>query len=244
MHYNKDAYGQEMWAHWKGKDSYEVVEREDGFVGLSGGAKAYFAGYKDWPEIQKRAIKFARGKILDIGCGVGRVGLYLQGKGLNVTGIDNSPLAIRICKARGLRKAKVLPIENIGRFPPHSLDTIIMFGCNFGLFGNFSRARRLLKIMHQITSPNALLIAESNDIYKTKDLVHLAYQKQNRKNGKMPGQLRIRIRFRNYIGDWFEYLLVSPAEMKKILAGTGWKVKKLIRSKKAMYVAIIGKVGQ
>jgi len=100
MKKEKDAYGQEMWAHLNGKDSYEVVERDDGFVGLSGGAKSYFADYKEWPKWQKQAIKFAKGKVLDIGCGAGRVGLYLQKKKLDVVGIDISPLAIKVCKKK------------------------------------------------------------------------------------------------------------------------------------------------
>ena len=29
----KDAYGQEIWAFFQGKESYEIVERDDGFIG-------------------------------------------------------------------------------------------------------------------------------------------------------------------------------------------------------------------
>ncbi|MEK6952442.1 MAG: class I SAM-dependent methyltransferase [Nanoarchaeota archaeon] len=241
MKKNKDAYGQEVWYAFKGKESYEVVERDDGFVGLSGGAKSYFAEFKEWPKWQKQAIKFVKGRILDVGSGAGRVGLYFQKKGFDITCIDNSPLAIKVCKKRGLKKAIVLPIENINKFKKNSFDTINMFGNGFGLFGNFKKAKRLLKILHKITSPSALIIAESNDPYKTDDPVHLSYHKFNRKRGRMAGQLKIRIRFKNYIGDWFDYLLVSKKEMEEILSGTGWKVKKYIESGKFMYIAIIEK---
>lgn len=57
----------------------------------------------------------------------------------------------------------------------------------------------------------------------------------------MPGQLRIRVRFRNYIGDWFDYLLVSKNQMKDILKDTGWKVRKFIDSGKFIYIAVIEK---
>ena len=49
-----------------------VVEREDGFVGLSGGAPIYFSEFKDWPAIQKKAVTLAKGRVLDIGAGAGR----------------------------------------------------------------------------------------------------------------------------------------------------------------------------
>lgn len=241
MELKRDAYGQEVWAFFLGKKSFEVIERDDGFVDFSTGAPAYFAEHKDWPKIQKQAIKYARGRVLDVGAGAGRVSLYLQKKKLGVVAIDNSPLAIKVCKKRGVKHAKVLPIEQIGKFKPDCFDTIIMFGNNFGLFGSFKKAKLLLKKFHKITSPSALIITENVDPYKTEDPVHLAYHKFNRKRGRMPGQLRIRIRFRNFIGDWFDYLLVSKKEMKEILKDTGWKVRKFIDSDNYMYSAIIEK---
>jgi len=58
----------------------------------------------------------------------------------------------------------------------------------------------------------------------------------------MPGQLRIRIRYRSYATPWFDYLLVSKLEMKEILQGTGWKVGRFIESKKSpAYIAILKK---
>ena len=58
----------------------------------------------------------------------------------------------------------------------------------------------------------------------------------------MAGQIRMRIIFKNYISNWFDYLLVSKKEMKDILNGTGWKVKKFIDSGNYMYIGIITKV--
>ncbi len=241
MKKDNDAYGQEVWAALNGKKSNEIIERDDGLVDLSDGTKAYFAKYKQWPKWQKRAIKFVKGRVLDIGAGAGRVSLYLQNKGFDIVAIDNSPLAIKVCKKRGLKRATIRSIEEIDKFKPNSFDTIIMFGNNFGLFGNFRKAKKLLRKLYKITTPNALIIAESNDPYKTDDPIHLSYHKFNKRRGRMGGQLKIRIRFRNYVGDWFDYLLVSKKEMKQILNGTGWKVKRYINSGGYMYIAVIEK---
>jgi len=237
----EDAYGQEIWAYYKGRDSFEIIERDDGYFDASSGPKIYFSEYESWSLREKRAMEFVKGRVLDIGCGAGRHSLYLQRKGFNVLGIDNSPLAIKVCGLRGLKKAKVMPIDDI-KFKPDSFDTIIMMGNNFGLFGSFKKARRLLKRLYKVTSKNAMIIAETLDPYNTDNPAHRDYQEFNKKRGRMGGQIRIRTRFEKHATQWFDYLLVSKTEMRKILEGTGWKVKKFIDSDSPAYIAVIGKV--
>jgi len=188
-------------------------------------------------------MEFVKGRVLDIGCGAGRHSLYLQEKGFDVLGIDISPLAIKVCKLRGLKKAEVMSIEEVN-FKPDSFDTIIMMGNNFGLFGSCKEARKLLERFHEMTSEGTLIIADTRNPYKTDNPAHLEYQEFNRKRGRMSGQLRLRIRFRKYAGQWFDYLIVSKEEMKEILKGTGWKIKEFIESDNSQYIAIIEKVAE
>jgi 2-polyprenyl-3-methyl-5-hydroxy-6-metoxy-1,4-benzoquinol methylase len=240
----EDAFGQSMWAHYKGERASEIVERDDGYFDASPRTpRMYFSEYEDWHPVGRDAMELVKGRVLDIGCGAGRHSLCLQRKGFDVLGIDNSPLAIKVCKLRGLKKAEVMAIEDVN-FKPNSFDTIIMMGINFGLFGSFKKARRLLKKFHKMTSTNGLIIASTRDPYKTDNPDHLEYHRLNKERGRMGGHLRIRLRFRKYVGRWFDYLIVSKKEMKKILKGTGWKVKKFIDSDEdtSIYIAIIEKV--
>jgi hypothetical protein len=93
-----------------------------------------------------------------------------------------------------------------------------------------------------MTSEGALILAHTRDPYKTDNPAHLEYQEFNRKRGRMSGQLRIRIRFRKYTGQWFDYLMVSKEEMQNILKGTRWKVEEFIDSENSQYIAIIEKM--
>jgi cyclopropane fatty-acyl-phospholipid synthase-like methyltransferase len=186
-------------------------------------------------------MKLVRGRVLDIGCGAGRHSLYLQKRRFDVMGIDNSPLAVKVCKARGVKKVKNMSIADIGKFKPHSFDTVIMLGNNFGLFGGMERGRKLLRKLYRITSPGARIIAESTNPYKTKNQDYLWYHKFNRKRGRMGGQLRFRLLFKKCVGEWFDYLLVSKDEMKEILKSTGWKAGKFIDSSGPSYIAVIRK---
>lgn len=231
----RDALGQEVLACYKGEKSFEIIERSDGYINFSAGASEYFSEFNDWSEIQKQAIKYAHGRILDVGAGAGRVSLYLQNGNFDVLAIDNSPLAIEVCKKRGVKNAEVLAIEHIGKFKPNSFDTIVMLGNNFGLFGSYKKAKILLRKIYKITSKDALIIVETVDPYIAEEPIHLAYHEFNRQKGRMAGQLRIRVRFRNYATDWFDFLFVSKDEMTEILKDSGWKVKKFIGSDNNLY---------
>ena len=122
--------------------------------------------------------------------------------------------------------------ESLGHF-----DTIVMFGNNFGLFGSRSRAQRLLRRLRPLADR---IVAASNNPYATEDPAHLAYQERNRKRGRMSGQLRLRNRYRDLIGPWFDYLIVSPDEMATILEATPWRIRKLLEeSGSGYYVAVL-----
>ena len=236
----EDAYGQIVWAYYNGDEVYEMAERDDGYISASSLPKIYFSGYTEWAPYEKKAMKYVKGRVLDIGCGAGRHSLYLQEKGFDVLGIDVSPLAIKVCKLRGLRKAQVMSIDEVN-FGPSSFDTVIMMGSNFGLFGSFRKAQRLLKRFHKMTSKTAFIVATTNDVYKTDNPAHLNYQKANKEKGRMSGQLKLRVRHQKYATPWFDYLMVSKEEMKTILEGTGWHVKQFIDSEGSNYIAIIEK---
>ncbi len=237
---SQDAFGHVFWDCLQGKGSFVILERDDGLFDGDIGAKEYFTPCEDWSPHQKIAIRHVKGRVLDIGCGAGKHSLYLQEKGFDVLGIDTSPLALKVCRTRGLKKTKLLSITQIdsklGRF-----STLLMLGNNFGLFGNPKRAKWLLRRFHKITHKEARIIAETLDPYDTTEPFHLKYHEFNRKRGRMPGQLRIRVRYKMYVGAWFDYLCVSPDEMRNILKETGWKIKSLLDSDGPLYAAIIEK---
>jgi SAM-dependent methyltransferase len=224
-----DAFGQMLL---DGADR-EIVERDDGFVSTA--MLVYFAPVRRWAAVERRALRWVRGRVLDVGVGAGRVALELQERRREVVAIDVSPGAVQVARRRGVRDVRLLALEDVdeslGEF-----DTLVMFGNNFGLFGSRAKARRLLRQLRPFVRR---IVATSNDPSGTEDPVHLAYHERNRNRGRMPGQLRLRIRYRDLIGPWFEYLIVSPDEMAEIVEGTGWEIRHLIRDEDSVYVAVL-----
>lgn len=181
-----------------------------------------------------------RGRVLDVGAGAGRVALELQARGHDVVAIDVSPGAVEVCRRRGVRDARVMAFEDVDE-TVGPIDTVVMFGNNFGLFGGAAKARRMLRRLHRLTTADGRIVAETRHTFLTDNPDHLGYHERNRRRGRMPGQLRLRVRFRLAATPWFDYLIVSPDELRDLVAGSGWEVARLIEGDAGMYVAVLGK---
>ncbi|MBN2542112.1 methyltransferase domain-containing protein [bacterium] len=237
----QDAFGHEIFDYYKDKSGFEIVERDDGYIDISYGPQHYFLEYKGWPTSEKMAMKHVSGRVLDVGCGAGRHSLYLQSKGFNVAGIDSSPLAITVCRKRGMRDARIIPItrlnHRVGIF-----DTIIMMGNNFALLGKPKRVKWMMRRFYNMTTDGGKIIAQVRDPYQTDVPEHLAYHAQNRKKGNLSGEARIRVRYKKYVTPWIDFLMVSLNEMKQILEGTRWQVQGVIDGEGGEYIIILEKL--
>jgi SAM-dependent methyltransferase len=239
---HRDAYGQMLLAALEDDDVVEIVERDDGFISASSmGPKLYLARFRRWPPHHRRAMRFVRGRVLDVGAGGGRVSLHLQERGHEVVAIDNSPGAVELCRQRGVRDARLLAFndvdDTVGTF-----DTVILLGNNFGLFGSPTRAQRLLRRLHRMTTADARIVVESRDVEgRGGDAPwHRRYRERNVARGRLPGQIRIRVRFRDVVGPWMDYPMVSPDELRTILAPTRWRVAHVLESEDT-YIAVLTK---
>lgn len=240
MDEREDAYGLLILDAIEGKKPIEVVERDDGFV------FAYHSDYlvdpfRRWQPVERRAMRFVRGRVLDIGCGAGRVCLHLQERGLDVVGIDNSPSAVEGCRRRGVKDVRLWEIGEIdGRLG--SFDTLVMLGNNFGLLGGERSARRALRRLHAVTRPRGRLIGQSFDPHSLTSPSQVAYVSRNRECGRLPGRQRVRVRYVDRSTPWFDVTIFSPDEMAALLDGTGWRLGRTLPGRGGGYVAILDRL--
>ncbi|MDP6452442.1 MAG: class I SAM-dependent methyltransferase [SAR202 cluster bacterium] len=240
MRDEQDAYGHEIMDYLDGKPAFEAIERDDGTVLLSGGPQMYFAPFRKWQPSSRKAMRFVRGRVLDVGSGAGRHALHLQERGHEVVCIDNSPLALEVCRRRSVLETRELSVYQVSR-SLGIFDTIITMGGNLGLLADIERGKRLLERFDRVTGPKARIIGETRDPHHGDDPTHTAYHESNLKQGKMAGQIRIRVRYRQYVGAWINYMLVSRDELRGVLEGTNWVLSRTIDSDGPEYAAVIEK---
>jgi len=235
-----DAFGRALWEWARGSTEPETIERDDGFAEVGAGHELYVAAFGDWPAAERRSVRYVRGRVVDVGCGAGRVALYLQERGFEVVGLDASPLAARTARARGVRETWCMSIGEFGR-QVAGFDTVVLFGNNFGIFGTPERLRRALAAWARRCAPGTRILAESTNPYcGGAPALDRGYYHRNRQRGRLGGQVRLRTRYRGAATPWFDWLFVSRREMGALVRGTGWHPRLVVGAGRAEpYVAVL-----
>lgn len=234
----QDAYGQLYLAVQEGREAFEIMERDDGLI-YAGDPSDYFHPYRRWPAVEKRAMRWVRGRVLDIGSGAGRVSLHLQERGHDVLAIDESPLAIEVARRRGVHDARVLSLTAIepdaGPF-----DTVLLLRNNFGLAGPEDSAGPLLERLANLTNVQGRIITDSVDPERLDDYDFRVYSPSGAP-GARPAAQRYRVRWRHYATPWFYYLMLASADLERLLAGSPWRVRRFIDDGSLRYAAVLEK---
>ena len=217
-----------------------TIERDDGYAETLE-VSDYIKPLEEWSEPERIAIKHVKGRVLDIGCGVGRVALYLQVLGYDVVGIDLSPGAVEASRTLGLREAHVMSASEL-EFKDDKFETVIMFGNNFGVAGDEKQIVKMLKQLHKFTTPDAIILAGTLDPLNTDNPEHLEYHKLNRARNRPPGLIRLRVKYKDHVSDWSDLWQATPNEMEMLADKGGWQVEKLLQiGDQSTYVGILTK---
>ena len=232
-------FGLALEGYWKRdhKTKYKITN-DVGYT-ESESLQRYFINYNKFPSIEKKALKFTKGKILDVGCGAGRHVLYLQKKGLDITGIDSSKLAISVCRQRG---CKSVVAQDIFKFKNKTFDTILLFGNNIGIGGNLNGVKRLLKKLRSLAKKGSILMLNSIDVKITKNVEYFAYHKRNLKLGRYIGQVKLKLGYKNKFSKWFNWVHIDSQTLKKIALESKWKMEKMFNEKNGEYVMVLKSV--
>lgn len=113
--------------------------------------------------------------VLDLACGKGRHSIYLNQKGLNVTGLDLSEQSIAF--ARQFQNERLqFAVHDMRAVYPQKFDFIFNLFTSFGYFENDVENQKAINAMHAMLKENGLLLIDFLNAEKT--IQHLVAQEE------------------------------------------------------------------
>ncbi|HRP52145.1 MAG TPA: class I SAM-dependent methyltransferase [Fluviicola sp.] len=180
-----------------------------------------FRKYDEMPQIEKLALSFAKGKILDVGAGAGVHAMHLQDLGYNVTCIDVSEGAVNYLKKCGLNAFK----QNFFSLSNQKFDTIFMLMNGIGIAGKLSNLERTLLHAKSLLNKGGSILCDSSDIrylYEDEDgslWVDL--------NTEYYGNFRFQMKYKKEKGPWFDWLYVDFDNLFQAAKKVGLKATRI-----------------
>ena len=190
-----------------------------------------FRSYKSMPEIERKALDMANGRVLDVGAGSGCHSLALQEKGLDVTAIDISPLSVETMKQRGIKNVAE---QDFFTLADQQYDTILMLMNGIGIVGTLERMPKFFKHLDKILAPGGQLLCDSSDISYVFD-------------GDIPddigyyGEQSFRMQYKDTIGELFDWLYIDAETLKLLAEANGYTVEVVAEGEHYDYLARITK---
>jgi len=156
----KDLFGQALLDYQNGNYTEDIITSTNITDEDTLPLPYLFREYKDMPKLEQKALKLAKGHVLDVGCGAGGHSLYLQSQGKIVKSIDISEGAISVCNTRGVNHATVISILDV----TEQFDTILLLMNGTGIFQKLSYVTKYLSHLKSLLKPKGHILIDSSDI--------------------------------------------------------------------------------
>ena len=178
----------------------------------------FFRTEKEMPKIEQKALKFCRGRVLDVGAAAGCHSIILQKKGYSITAIEKSQLASEVLIKRGIQR---VINKDIYEFDEGNFDTILLLMNGAGIGETTKGLLNLLIHLKMLLSSNGQILIDSSDIsylFEEEDgsaWVDLA-------NPDYYGEMIYTVRYKKSVTE-FKWLFIDPSKMKEITEKAGLK---------------------
>jgi cyclopropane fatty-acyl-phospholipid synthase-like methyltransferase len=201
-----------------------LVERADGHLSTAD---------LDWwlrrpgarPPADVAALDWITGEtVIDVGCATGRPLEILAGRGLSAAGIDICPRAVELACAAGLA-AQVADARCYQ--PPGPVDTALALGGGPGIAGSRATAAAFLGRLASWLTPSGALIVSSVD-WRVGSR-HQEWTRAATAQGRYPGDVTMRLRYGDMVGDWFTWVWLDPDTLSQVCADVGLVITRIHR---------------
>lgn len=194
----------------------------------------YFRDYDAMPEIEKEALSFCKGSILDIGAGAGSHALYLQSKEFDVTGMDISEGGCRVMRDRGVRK-----VINSDVYTPNNnkYDTVLMMMNGIGITSSIQGLESFLDFVPGLLESSGQIIFDSSNlIYLYQDDHNVA---EINLAGEYYGEIEFQMEYNGVFGKIFRWIYVDFDTISAMCEKRKLKIELLHEGENLQYLARI-----
>jgi SAM-dependent methyltransferase len=215
-----------MYDHQRGERRGELVYRDGEAVEGHDVQATYFAPPDAWSGDWKRRLASLNGPVLDVGCGAGTTGAWLEARGRDVVAIDVSPHAVRTARERGLEDVRVMDMFDL-EFPVGRFRSVLAKGTQLGLAGSLPGVRTVLSDLAVVTEEAGVAIVDSYDPARLDPETFVGYRPDPRE-----GVARRAFHFEYErpddggceVGRTLSFVLLGPERLRDVLVGTPWEL--------------------
>jgi SAM-dependent methyltransferase len=149
--------------------------------------------------VDERVLDRAAGPVLDVGCGPGRHVGALARRGVLALGVDVSPVAVRLARARGATAIEASIFDRL----PGTWGSALLLDGNVGIGG---RPGALLRRVAELLAPGGLILVELEP------------------PGCGERSVRLRLEAGGVAGEWFAWARVAVDTLDGPAAAAGLRV--------------------
>lgn len=230
-----DPIGRAVYDYHFNLINQPVIVHSDDFDDDQIDTSYLFRTYKLMPALEKKAMSFCKGRILDVGACAGAHSVYLQDKGFDVVSIETSELCCEVLKSR---KVQQVICQDIFKFSGQKFDTILLLMNGTGIAGSLDGLDVLLYHLKTLLNPDGQILIDSSDLiflYEEEDgsaLIDIAADKYY-------GELTFQTEYQSWISQPFPWLYVDVNNLENAVQKNRLKINKIIEGQHYDYLAQI-----
>ncbi len=184
----------------------------------------FFRNFDEMPLLEQQALSLCRGKVLDVGAGMGSHSLYLQKSGVDVTALELSPMACEVMKKRGVENVVNENFYNLSGEIKY--DTILFLMNGMGIAQNLDGFPVFFQQLRNLLAPGGQILMDSSD------LSYLFIEEDGSMyidlNSNYYGEIIYRMDYRHYRGEKFPWLFIDEGLMEQYANENGFQFQKLL----------------
>ena len=184
-------------------------------------------------ELELKALKLSKGRILDVGAGAGCHALALQDRGMEVTAIDVSPLSVEVMTKSGIDDARLVNLYD--ETLCEKFDTILMLMNGSGIIGKIANMPQFFARIDSLLAEGGQVLMDSSDlIYLFEDEdggvdIDLA--------GDYYGEVDFTMQYKNIKGETFDWLYIDFETLAFHAAENGFEAELVMQGEHYDYLA-------